>query len=219
MKKFLSILLLIFSLSAFAQEAISEGVVNLKTKLSSTDSQMNSQFAMIGDINSVTYFKDNFTRTETSNVMTGNTVSILDGKTQEMLTYMDNPMGKMYMKKSFTPTEEDLKNMTIEKTDETKDILGYTCTKYLATVTKNGATTNMVIYSTNKISAVSNQVATFGSKLEGFPLLMTIEASQPGMNMTITIEVIEIKKESISLDIFDMTPPEGYTKTDNLMGM
>ena len=29
----------------------------------------------------------------------------------------------------------------------------------------------------------------------------------------------EVKKESVSDDKFDMTPPEGYEKTDKLMGM
>ena len=220
MKKLFSILFIAFGVSVFAQEAITEGVANLKTTLSSSDSQMNAQFAMIGDINSVTYFKDNFSRTETSNVMTGNSVSIMDANTQEMLTYMDNPMaGKLYMKQSFNANEEDLKDIEVEKTDETKEFLGYDCAKYIATINKNGATTTMEIYTTDKISAISNQTATLGDKFEGFPLFMTIEANQQGMNMILTIEVTDVKQEAVSTDLFDMTPPEGYKETDNLGGM
>lgn len=220
MKKLFSILFIAVGLSVFAQETISEGVANLKTTLSSSDSQMNAQFAMIGDINSVTYFKDNFSRTETSNVMTGNSVSIMDGNTQEMLTYMDNPMtGKLYMKQSFEASEDDLKNIKVEKTDETKEFLGYTCEKYIATIEKNGVTTKMEIYTTDKISAISNQTATLGDSFEGFPLFMTIEAGQQGVSMIFTIEVTDVKKETVSSEVFDMTPPEGYKETDNLGGM
>jgi hypothetical protein len=43
--------------------------------------------------------------------------------------------------------------------------------------------------------------------------------SQMGMNLKITNEVTEIKPESVSDDKFDMTPLEGYEKTDKLMGM
>lgn len=220
MKKLFSILFIAVGLSVFAQETIKEGVANLKTTLSSSDSQMNAQFAMIGDINSVTYFKDNFSRTETSNVMTGNSVSIMDGNTQEMLTYMDNPMtGKLYMKQSFAASEDDLKNIKVEKTDETKEFLGYTCKKYIATIEKNGVTTKMEIYTTDKIKAISNQTATLGDSFEGFPLFMTIEAGQQGVSMIFTIEVTDVKKETVSSEVFDMTPPEGYKETDNLGGM
>lgn len=220
MKKLFSILFIALGLSVFAQETITEGVANLKTTLSSSDSQMNAQFAMIGDINSVTYFKDNLSRTETSNVMTGTSVSIMDGNTKEMLTYMDNPMaGKLYMKQSFDANKEDLKDIEVEKTGETKEFLGYECTKYIATINKNGANTKMEIYTTDKISAISNQTATLGESFEGFPLYMTIEANQQGMNMILTIEVTDVKQETVSSDKFDMTPPEGYKETDNLGGM
>lgn len=220
MKKLVSILFIALGVSVFAQETLTEGVANLKTTLSSSDSQVNAQFAMIGDINSVTYFKDNLSRTETSNVMTGNSVSIMDGNTQEMLTYMDNPMaGKLYMKQSLKANEEDLKDIEVKKTDETKEFLGYTCSKYVATINKNGATTTMELYTTDKIKAISNQTATLGTNLEGFPLFMTIEANQQGMNMIITVEVTDLKQEAVASDIFDMTPPEGYKETDNLNGM
>ena len=58
-----------------------------------------------------------------------------------------------------------------------------------------------------------------GADLKGYPLYLTMYMSQPGMNLTITQEVTEIKKESVSDDKFDMTPPEGYEKTDKLQGM
>ena len=58
-----------------------------------------------------------------------------------------------------------------------------------------------------------------GTKVEGFPLYMEMNMSQMGMNIKIIHEVTEINKETVSDDKFDMTPPEGYEKTDKLMGM
>ena len=220
MKKLFSILFIALGVSVFAQETITEGVANSKMTLSSSNSQISAQFAMVGDINSITYFKGNSSRTETSNIMTGNSVSIIDTDAQEMLTYMDNPMaGKLYMKQSTVPNEEDLKDVTIEKTGETKEFLGYTCTKYVVTINKNGTPTNMELYTTDKVSAVSNQTATLGSGFEGYPLYMKVVSGQPGNDMIITVEVTEVKQEAVASDKFDMTPPEGYKETDNLGGM
>ncbi len=71
----------------------------------------------------------------------------------------------------------------------------------------------------DKLSAISQQAAMLGQDFTSFPLLMTMNMSQMGMNMTITHEVTDIKEESVSEDKFDMTPPEGYEQTDQLMGM
>ena len=219
MKKLFTILFVILGLNAFAQEAMTEGVIKTKTTMSSPNAEVNAQFAMIGDILSVTYFKDGFTRTETSNVMTGNSVAVIDSNAKEMLMYMDNMAGKVYMKNSYEPSEEDLKDITVEKTGETKDILGYSCAKYVTTISKNGATVNMDIYATDKLAAVSNQTTSFGDTIKGYPLLMEMKMNQGGMDIVITMEVTEIKKESVSSDKFDLTPPDGYKQVDKLGGM
>ncbi|HRV54730.1 MAG TPA: hypothetical protein P5264_04270, partial [Mangrovimonas sp.] len=186
MKKLFTILFVILGLNAFAQEAMTEGVIKTKTTMSSPNAEVNAQFAMIGDILSVTYFKDGFTRTETSNVMTGNSVAVIDSNAKEMLMYMDNMAGKVYMKNSYEPSEEDLKDITVEKTGETKDILGYSCAKYVTTISKNGATVKMDIYATDKLAAVSNQTTSFGDTIKGYPLLMEMKMNQGGMDMVIT---------------------------------
>ena len=220
MRKLLSILFIAFSVSVFAQSAISEGKATTKTTMSSSNSEVNAQFAMIGDIQSVTYFKDNFSRTETANIMTGNSVNVIDGNAKEMLMYMDNPMiGKQYMKKSIVPSEDELKSVSIEKTGETKSFLGYQCSKYLGTLNKDGAKVDMEIYTTDKISAISGQTSNLGTSLNGYPLFMKMTTKQQGIDITFTMEVTEVKAENVSSDIFNMTPPEGYKQTDNLMGM
>lgn len=220
MKKLIFVLVLALSLTGFAQEAMTEGVVKSKQTMSSDNEQMQAQLAMVGDVLSTTYFKSDKTRSETFNLMSGNTTTIMNGDTKEMLMYMDNQMtGKMYTVSDMTPSEEDLKDVKVTKGDETKMVLGYVCQEYNVTLEKEGATVIMDIYVTDKIKAMNPQMAQMGAQIEGFPLFMKMDISQMGMALTIVSEVTEIKKETVSDDKFDMTPPEGYKKTDKLMGM
>ncbi|PNQ73422.1 hypothetical protein C1T31_07885 [Hanstruepera neustonica] len=219
MKKILFVLVCVLSLSSFAQEAITEGIAKSKQTMSSDNEQMQAQLAMIGEVLTTTYFKDNKTRSETFNLMSGNSITIMNADTKEMLIMMDNQMvGKKYMTKSMEPGEEDMKDVTIEKGDETKTVLGYECQEYNLTVSKDGAEVKMDMFVTDKISAISNQAVQMGTKVEGFPLYMEMTMSQMGMNIKITHEVTEIKKETVSDEKFEMTPEEGYEKTDKLMG-
>jgi hypothetical protein len=219
MRKLLFVLVCVFSLSTIAQEAVSEGIAMSKQTMSSDNEQMQAQLAMIGEILTTTYFKNNKTRSETFNLMSGNSITIMDADTKEMLIMMDNQMvGKKYMTKSMEPGEDDMKNVTIEKGDETKTVLGYECQEYNLTVSKDGAEVKMDMFVTDKISAISNQAVQMGTKIEGFPLYMEMTMSQMGMNIKITHEVTEIKREEVSDAKFEMTPEEGYEKTDKLMG-
>lgn len=220
MKKLLFVLVLASSLTSFAQEAINEGVIKSKQTMSSDNEQMQAQLAMVGDVLTTTYFKEGNSRSETFNLMSGTTTTIMDGDAKQMLMYMDNEMvGKMYTTASTEPSAEDMEGVTVTKGDETKTILGYVCQEYNVSLEKSGAKIMMDVYVTDQIKAMSQQVAQMGAKLEGFPLYMKMDVSQAGMSLTITNEVTSIKKETVSAEKFDMTPPEGYTKTDKLMGM
>tara|TARA_R100001377_G_scaffold71000_1_gene46509 strand:+ start:299 stop:961 length:663 start_codon:yes stop_codon:yes gene_type:complete len=220
MKKLIFVLVFALSLTGFAQDAMTEGVAKSKQTMSSDNEQMQAQLAMVGDILTTTYFKSDKTRSETFNLMSGNTTTIMNGETKEMLTYMDNQMtGKMYSVSDMTISEEDMKDTQVVKGDETKTILGYVCQEYNVTVEKDGATVAIDMYVTDKIQAMNPQVAQMGAKIDGFPLYMKMDVSQMGMALTITSEVTEINKETVSDEKFDMTPPEGYKKSDNLNGM
>lgn len=220
MKKLLLILTLSLSVSMFAQEKITEGIVTSKQSVSSDNEQMNAQLSMLGDMMTTTYFKGDKTRSETSNPMAGTTVFIGDNATKKALMLMDNAMmGKKYMETDMTPSAADLENVSIEKTNETKTILGYECVKYNVTMKKDGADVKGAIYATDKLHAISQQTTAFGDAFKGFPMHMTLVLEQQGFKMNMVTEVTEVKSEKIADDKFNMTPPEGYTKTDNLMGM
>lgn len=220
MKKVIFLLALTLNLSVFAQKDISEGVFTSKQIMISSNEQMNSQLAMLGDMMTTTYFKGNKSRSEMSNPMVGSSVTIMDYDSNEMIIALDNPMmGKKYMAKSAEPSEEDLKNITIIKGEETKTFLGYVCNQYNIVIMKDGVEVQMTIYATDELSIVSKQSSTLGSEFKGFPMFTETNVSQSGMDMKITHEVISIESEEVSDDKFDMTPPEGYEKTDNLQGM
>ena len=220
MKKNLFILLLAFSLSTVAQEKLIEGIVSSKMVMSSSSPEMQAQLAMIGEINSITYFKNNKTRTETTNPMTGETVNIIDSETMTMLQFMSNPMiGKQYAINPIEPSKEDLEKITITKGDETKTILGYECQEYNIIIKQDGAEVKMDMYSTEEIQALNQQTIAFGKEYKGYPMQMTITVNQMGMEIVVTTEATEVKKEVVTDEKFDMTPPEGYKKVDKLQGM
>ncbi|EMQ96593.1 MAG: hypothetical protein CMP05_04940 [Xanthomarina sp.] len=220
MKKILFIVLVAITSVGFSQETIKEGVVLSKQTMSTDNAELQSQLAMVGDIVTTTYFKGNKSRSETNNFMTGTSVTIMDNDNNQMLMTLNNQMvGKKYVLKSMEPSEEDLENITVTKGDETKNILGYECQEYNVEVNKDGVVVKMDIYTTDKLSALSQQSTMMGADIKGFPMYLTMNMNQMGMNLTITQEATEIKKEAVSDDKFDMTPPEGYEKTDNLQGM
>ena len=220
MKKLLFVLVCTLSIMTSAQEKITEGVVKSKQTMSSDNDQMQAQLDMVGEVLTTTYFKNNKARSETFNLMSGNTITIMDGDSKEMMIAMDNQVvGKKYMTKSMEVSEEDMKNITIEKGDETKTILGYECQEYNLSVLKDGVEVKMDMYVTDKLSATSQQMIRVGAQIDGFPMYLQMSMSQMGMDIKITSEVTEIKEETVSDDKFDMTPLEGYEKTDKLMGM
>jgi hypothetical protein len=214
MKKLLLLaLVLMLSILATAQEKISEGVLVSKQTMSSENEQINAQMQAMGETSSITYFKGDKSRNETSSAMTGNMVMIMDAATQQMLMLMDRPgMGKTYMLQSINPADEDLKNVTVEKGDETKTVLGYTCSQYIIKLKQNGENVEMTMFTTDKISAISQNTTAMGGKVEGFPLYFVMKMNQMGATIEVKSEVTEIKKESVSDDKLSLTPPEGYTK-------
>lgn len=217
MKKLILFAFLTFSLTVLAQENLTEGVIIQKQTFSSSNAALNGQLAMLGDMQTTTYFKDNKSRTELSNPMAGDVTTIIDNDKKEMIAIMDNPqIGKKYTLKELNVSEDDLKNITVTPSEETKDVLGYTCKKYDIVLTKQGVESKLIMYTTDKITALSDQTASLGGKVKGFPMSIEIQAEQAGMDITINMEVAEIKKEAVDDSKFDMTIPEGYEKMDSL---
>ena len=217
MKKIIVLVALAISTIGFAQKTVKEGVITTTQTLSSTDEQVNMQLAMMGQMITTTWFKNDKSRSEMSNPMMGNTIVVMDGSVNKMLMMMDNAMsGKKYMLNDLTPSEEKLKDVTVVEGAETKTILGYECKKYDVTMIKQGVEVKMALYTSEKVPAKSQQVAALGSKVKGFPMFMEVKMNQMGAEIIIKSEVTEIKNEEVAEAKFDLTPIEGYEKTEQL---
>lgn len=213
MKKFILLFVLAISFTVYAQEEIKEGTLKMKVTMSSENPQINSSLAVMGDITASSSFKGEKSRTEMSSPMMGNNTTIVDNTDKTVLVLMDNPMaGKKFMKQEIKDDDEALKDITVKENGETRNILGYECKGYDVTMMNNGIDTKMTLYVTDKIKAYNQNSLALGDKIKGFPLLSVVKATQNGMPITTTAEVIELKKGDIDDALFDMTIPEGYTE-------
>lgn len=215
MKKLIVFVALAFGMMVSAQEKMNEGIIISKQTIKSDNEQAQERFAMMGDVITTTYFKNNKSRSELKNPMSGDIVTIMDTNTKEILVLMDSPgLGKKYVKQKREISEEQLKTINIVEGDKTKTILGYKCKQYLVTIIQNGAVVEMEIYTTTKIPIVATQTAMLGDKLKGFPLYMVMKMNQMGVDMTVTTEVTEINSAKVLDEKLSLTPPEGYTKIE-----
>ena len=179
MKKILVLLLTVVSISAFAQEKISEGVITMSQTMESDDDAVKAQLAAMGQLTSTTYFKKGKSRAEVSNQMSGDVTVIIDQESQEMLMLMDNPyMGRSYAKKVMEFTQEQLDNITVVESDETKNVLGYECKRVVLIVTDKGVETTVKFYMTEAIEVPTQQTAIYGGKLKGMPMYMEMTMNQ-----------------------------------------
>ena len=217
MKKILVLAALAISTIGFSQKTISEGVITTTQTLSSPDENVNMQLAMAGQAITTTWFKNNKSRSEMSNPMQGNTTIVMDGSANKMLMMMDNAMyGKKYMLNDIKKSDDKKKDFTVVGSNETKTILGYECKKYDVTMMQQGAEVKMAVYTTDKIVAKSQQAAKFGDEMKGYPMLMEMKMNQMGADIIVKMEVTDIKEEEVAEAKFDMTPLEGYEKTEQL---
>ncbi len=101
-KKVFILLVLFTSMFGFAQKPINEGVIISKQTLSSKDDQVNMQLAMVGQIITTTWFKNDKSRSEMSNPLIGNSIVVIDMAINKMLMMKDNAMiGKNICVKGF----------------------------------------------------------------------------------------------------------------------
>jgi GLPGLI family protein len=159
---------------------------------------------------------------------TGNALMKIEGGPMPMETlvlkdknesYLINHEAKTYSvlpKNESSPSTHD-PAVTVKKTSETQKILNYNCTKSIVTVTEGGQTITQTFWTTNEIKgldfkSMANQnmgkgkEAMYYKDLEGVPLKVEMTIPQG----TMVMQVIEIKKESLSNSDFQL--PAGFTE-------
>lgn len=146
----------------------------------------------------------------------GTTISISDGDAQTSIALLDMFGQKIAIKTTKDEIEQEMDkapDYKVETTDETKDILGYTCKK---AIIKSQEGMEITVYYTDELGDGSTYFddAQF-REIKG--VMLQFEIPEEGMNMKFTATNIE--KKNISDSEFEI--PEGYqVKTkDEVKGM
>lgn len=146
--------------------------------------------------------------------------TIVNGKTGEAFIIKDAEKTVYLMSEEMIQSEaKKAEDTRIEKMDDTKEIMGYTCQKYVQTISMQGMTTSQVLWVTSDLKAPDYEGEAFKGmagqgnisfKVDGFPML--IEVDFPGLTAKLQLEVKNIKYEKIPDSTFNR--PEEYTVKD-----
>ncbi len=105
----------------------------------------------------------------------------------------------------------------VTPSSETAEIAGYTCKKYVVTITANGGTIKQEIWATKDIQVQKPDVNTIGNAgqillkgIDGFPLKVVSEMPMGAGTMTMMAQ--EVLKEGLSSNEFDI--PSEYTQKE-----
>lgn len=207
----LFIIAIVMSFATIAQEKFTEGVIFSKQNMSSPNAQLNEMFSQMKDTKATTFFRDGVSRTEISNPMTGDAVTLISP--EKMLTLMDIPgAGKVYMIQDLKEIMNSVTDVNVEEGSETKTFLGYECKQYRVVLKQPTGDMEMIMYVTEEIPVKLQQNIMVMDKVKGFPMYQIIKMNQAGSEITITTEVEKIMEMEVSEDKFSFTVPEGYTK-------
>lgn len=196
-------LLVSFSVSAQKKEKTFAGIIKYAITYEDLDPQYKGQVPT----EMITYVKDGkFRMDQVSPMYTMGSVVLEDGSAIVLIDVMGQKLATQQSKedieKAKTEAKEsgDLKDSepVVEKTDETKTIAGYKCTKY--NVTTDGET--MEVFVTEDIAMPASYYDNSQVKgVKGVPMQYTM--STQGMNMTMTAK--EVKKGGVNNSMFMIT--------------
>lgn len=210
MKTILTTLALIVATTlSFGQ--IKEGKVEYDLRFSSSQAEVAAQLAMMQGSKLVQTFAKEGSRVEMNMGMFQSTTTITNVKDKKTLTLMGGMMGYKATLKDYDENavaQENPEAPKLEKTEETKTILGYKCKKYFVDM---GPEEGMIeIWTTEEIAPetkLENQFTPDG--LVGFPIEITVINPQITINIVATKVTTDLKKEN-KKDLFSTKVPEGY---------
>ena len=198
--------IVILSICQLALNAQSfEGHLTMKMEVIDVPAEMESMKAMFESTIQI-YIKNEQSRSEMTNALTGNMVVISDGKKNEVTMLMDM-MGEktavVYgMEEYKAQKEQGTNDIQTKKTGITKVIAGHTCEKVLATIKTADGSAEMEVWCAKDIQNVNAEMADY----PGMPLEYTIIAEGIKMHFITT----EITEKKVDENLF--TIPAGYTK-------
>lgn len=205
--KVLSIIAVLFlSIGLWAQEA----TIKYEMTMESDDPQIQSQMAMMANSTMKMFIKGKLFRQETN---MGNglmvTTSIVDGESGKGIILMEGMMGKIaspFDTEDQKEEEAEDVDVEIEFTDETKEILGFTCKKAIIYDEEGN---ELIYWYTEEITPPENEQRYLNKEIPGMPLEFSIEQPQ----VTMVFKAVEYDdKVKKAKEKFDTTVPEGYTE-------
>jgi GLPGLI family protein len=202
MKKIALLVCLLASTTLVSFAQMKKGIVTYDMNFSSDNPEMAAMSSMMAGSKMTMYFTAGKSRADVSMGMIGTMATISDQKAKKTVSLVDM-MGAKYATE--TPLEENVakpEDQTVEITTETKEILGYTCTKALITSPESGT---MTVWFTKDIQAFTSGQNYYNSSIPGFPLSMSISTND------ITIDMVANKVEKkVDKKLFSTKIPEGY---------
>jgi GLPGLI family protein len=135
----------------------------------------------------------------------GKTVAISNAETKESIALIDMMGQKIAVKSTPEEIQEEISGspkMTVETTDETKDILGYMCNK---AIIKSDEGTQIIVYYTKELGTGATYFDDPQFKdITG--LMLEFEIPNEGMSMKFT--AITVESKNVADTEFEI--PEGY---------
>ena len=202
----LSLILLLAGAALYGQKNF-EGTVTYTTKF---EGAMADQMAdmLRGQLpeKMVVHYRGNKSRTEI-----GEAAVITDADAR--MTYLLNPALQTYQKSPIQDSKEQGgPNPKVSKTKDKTKILGYNAEKYIIEVPTEQGPMKMEVWATPDLrvneTLSSNNALTRGSKVEGFPLRISMEV--PGADLRIVFLATQINKTPPDPSLFEI--PAGYVE-------
>lgn len=198
-----------FLLATFVSAQITEAKIVYEMKMASDNPELEMQLSMMQGSKLELVFADNKSRQNVSMGGFMSTTTISDAQTGETLTLMDGMMGKIAMKMNVNDVnEEEMEEESIEFefTDETKEILGYTCYKAVSVDEEGNEST---FWYSKEIQAPKTESQYIQKQLPGMPLEFEIISPEVTMTFSATEFASKLKKADKN---FSMDIPEGYSE-------
>ncbi len=199
-----------FLLATFVSAQITEAKIVYEMKMASDNPELEMQLSMMQGSKLELVFADNKSRQNVSMGGFMSTTTISDAQTGETLTLMDGMMGKIAMKMNVNDVneEEEMEEESIEFefTDETKEILGYTCYKAVSVDEEGNEST---FWYSKEIQAPKTESQYIQKQLPGMPLEFQIISPEVTMTFSATEFASKLKKADKN---FSMDIPEGYSE-------
>ncbi len=209
MKRFLSFMMvaaIIMGLTSSALAKDFKGVINYKITYPGMEVDA-SMAAMMPKMATLT-IKDHMSKFEINMGQMGSQIQITDGEAKTVTTVMNMMGQKFYYIESEEDINENLEEnekVSVDVTDETKEIAGYECTKAIVTVNEGGEEMAFTIYFTEEIGSSSLNIDNpYFKEIPGAMLEFEIATGGGTMKM----EATSVNKKNVADSDFEV--PEEY---------